>query len=119
MCSIELEPCEVWEVRSHRARKAHRCDCCQRTIQPGERYNATFSIFEGEVSYERACPECLRAQDQFAIAHHGEYGPTISNPSYFPTMLDDCMMDGDDETDTRWRPMREAIRAQWRQATST
>ena len=109
MCVIELEPCEVWEVRSHRARKAHCCQCCERTIQAGETYTATFSIFEGEVSYERGCSQCSAAQAVFAEAHEG----TISNPSYFPTLLDDCMMDGDTETEARWRPMREAITGKW------
>lgn len=37
MCYFEIdEPAEVFRLTHHKARKSHRCDCCRRTIAPGE-----------------------------------------------------------------------------------
>lgn len=110
MCVIELEPCEVWTVtKIKRARLPHECGCCGRTIEPGQGYTGVFSIFEGDRNYEKSCAQCWAAQEAFADAHAG----TIGQPSGFTDLLDECMLDGDEETETRWRPMREGIVNKW------
>lgn len=40
------------------ARKAHRCDCCPATIQPGEKYVSHFSITDGDAYSAKRCLPC-------------------------------------------------------------
>ena len=107
MCQIELEPCEVWIETERRARKAHRCSCCAGGIPSGALYTVHFSVQDGEAVPEQLCGACADARGAFARAH-GEVVPT---PSYFPTLLWECIAEGDPESETRWRPMLDAIRA--------
>lgn len=50
----------VTTIRSDRrtARKAHRCDLCDRTIQPGETYESSTNIWEGSFLTWKACGHC-------------------------------------------------------------
>ncbi len=52
MCSIDLDPCEVWREEERKARKEHRCACCNRVIKPGTKYLSHFSVFEGSPTTE-------------------------------------------------------------------
>ena len=90
-----------------KARKEHRCACCSATIRVGEQYVSLFTIFEGDAARERCCQACDAAIEEFAEAHEG----TRSNPSYFQDMLRECMDEGDEESETRWKPMLAAIQA--------
>lgn len=40
------------------ARITHRCDCCGRTIQPGERYQRTRGIYEDGPYVWKQCGHC-------------------------------------------------------------
>jgi hypothetical protein len=111
MCYIDLEPCDVWEVTTRKARKPHRCASCSTAIQPGTVYTSIFSMVEGDASREACCPLCDEAAREFSEAHEG----MRSNPSYLPTMLEDCIDEGDEESETRWAPMLAAIRHRQRQ----
>jgi hypothetical protein len=41
-----------------RARKAHTCDWCSRTIDPGETYRRTGQIFDGRKYAWKGCQHC-------------------------------------------------------------
>lgn len=62
----EGEPCEVWRTIWYKARKAHKCVECKEAIAPGERYEYTFFIFEGEPSYHRTCEFCVKEVQRIA-----------------------------------------------------
>ena len=49
-------------VRTRRARKAHRCDCCGGPIDSGSVYLDTGELKEWPQTY-RYCAECARATD--------------------------------------------------------
>lgn len=40
------------------ARKAHRCDCCNGHIEPGERYHRSTNLYDGRVYDFRCCNGC-------------------------------------------------------------
>ena len=46
------------DAREVRARKAHRCDECRRTIEPGETYHTEAFVFEGESQTHKTCAHC-------------------------------------------------------------
>lgn len=110
MCVIDLKgQCEVWNEVERTARKPHRCSCCQAEILPGHRYCSHFSKFEGDVTAEKMCGACQEARGAFAHAHDS----ALPCPSYFLTLLEECIADGDEESERQWTPMLAAIRA-WR-----
>lgn len=106
MCVIDFDEfCTVWQENTRKARKAHKCSCCRRQIQPGETYLTHFSIFDGSCTNEKCCAECEADRVEFAAAHDG----ARMNPSSFPEMVGDCISEGDEE-DSQWLPMLERIR---------
>lgn len=109
MCLIDDgERCEVWREHKRKARKEHQCDCCRRTIKPGETYLVHFSLFEGDVTSDKCCEECDAERMEFGNAP----GHMLFSPSYFPSVLSDCVSEGDDDDEgTRWRVMLDRIKA--------
>jgi hypothetical protein len=107
VCYIELESCEVWDETKRRARKAHRCSCCKGPIAPGDTYLVHFSVYDGAITSDKCCGRCEEARGEFGDAHES----MIPTPSYFPYLLADCIAEGDEESETKWRPMLEAILA--------
>lgn len=106
MCAIDLEPSEVWQQTwIKRARKDHSCDSCGRTIRAGEPYERHFSVYEGTPHAEKVCAECYADREEFFRAHD-----TVGIPSQFADLLNDCIADGDEESDQRWRPMLDALK---------
>lgn len=61
---IEGEPCTVWNVSWRVARKDHKCCECQETIKIGERYQYTFTVFEGEASPFKTCAFCAEEYER-------------------------------------------------------
>lgn len=45
------------------ARKAHHCHECNRTIQPGERYERVSAKWDGSVDTVKACVYCIAMRD--------------------------------------------------------
>lgn len=86
MCSIDLEPCDLWRETPRIARKPHRCSACGAAIHPGTAYLDHFSLFEGVSSSESACFTCWLAREEFADAH-GQRFP----PSALADLLADCL----------------------------
>ena len=103
MCSIDLEPCSLWDEREVRARKRHVCDCCHGLIEPGTIYVKHFSICDGDPTSEKCCAECKAARVEFADAD----GHMMATPSYSLEMLRECVAEAfrEDWTDEdkRWR----------------
>lgn len=111
MCYIELDPCELWREETRRARKVHRCSICLRVILIGERYVDHFSLDSGVVCKAKVCAECEADRQTFAAAHDREYGASLVQPPGFAQLLADCIAEGDEESETRWKPMLTAIQA--------
>jgi hypothetical protein len=106
MCELELEPCEVWRETYRTARKEHRCSSCGGPIRGGEKYRDHFSIFEGHRTSQRACATCAADMDAFGKEHG-----TWPIPSHLAETLQECIADGDEESERVWKPMLEALRA--------
>lgn len=105
MCEMDDGECPtVWsDSKVKAAKKAHRCNSCGRTIQPGESYGKNFCVFDGHAASEKACAECDSARLEFGHAE-GHLTPT---PSSFEEMLSSCVDDGDDGA---WTAMLDGLR---------
>ncbi len=114
MCYIDAEPCELWNETKVKARKRHRCSVCQSDINAGVVYLKHFSKFEGEISHGKICPACEADRAMFAAAHDG----VSTSPEGFAWLLSDCIADGDEESETKWKPMLARIRARHQSATA-
>lgn len=67
-----IEPedyCSVWNVTWRKARKKHRCCECGEIIQPGQRYENIFSVFESEVTIFKTCEFCAAEFDRLVKKH--------------------------------------------------
>ena len=107
MCVIETDSyAEVWEETIiQKSRKDHKCSCCGTTIKSASSYLYHFDVFEGNASTEKMCMDCLSDRWKFT-AEHGGYVPC---PSSFTMMLQDCIADGDEESEKIWEPMLRKI----------
>lgn len=72
MCSIDdAEPWAFYRSAHLIARKAHRCDECGRTIDPGERYLRAVGKAEGDLSTLKTCAHGEAAGKWLAIVCGG------------------------------------------------
>lgn len=108
MCSIDLEPCEVWNESIQRAKKEHTCACCGRIVKSGHRYAKVFMVFEGQATTERSCLPCWRAGGVFADAHDG----MRCTPGSLEDMIVECIDEGDEGVG-QWKRMLTRIRARY------
>ncbi len=60
MCFTDFDGPSVFRASRHRARKPHKCTECGRTIEPGERYQIAWGVWNGQPETFRTCRECLR-----------------------------------------------------------
>lgn len=99
MCAIDLDPCEVWRPEERKARKAHVCGCCGGLIRVGERYVSLFTVFDGEASNEASCLACWADNKEFGKTH------SMCSPSYLREMVDECVGDYRDRSQSEWAPL--------------
>lgn len=105
MCEIDLDyTFEFFREKQQKGRKPHRCNCCGRIIQAGEKYLYHFSVFEGEATMEKMCAECEADRAEFSYEHNG----IIFAPSSFLGFLHDCVSKDPDDG-PRWKPVIKAI----------
>jgi len=64
---------ETWP----KARKAHKCCECGRTIQPGEKYMCISGIWDGRPSRFKTCTECANLGARFRCHVEYEYNPSF------------------------------------------
>jgi hypothetical protein len=67
-CSCDYDCPEFYVAEHRRARTAHRCDECQRSIEPGERYEHVRGKWDGQVGSFDTCTRCL-ALREWVAAH--------------------------------------------------
>lgn len=58
-CFCDYDPPEAWSSKEQTARKEHRCEECNRSIQPGEKYEYVWGKWDGIVSVFKTCSRCL------------------------------------------------------------
>ena len=109
MCELEYETNVIWIETPRTARKAHQCSACGGSILPRERYLHHFSkqYVDDPVEAGKVCSVCWADRAEFGEAHGG----SIPNPAGFERVLKDCIAEGDEESETRWKPMLQALRA--------
>jgi hypothetical protein len=59
------EPGSLNSARFYKARKEHKCTECHRVISPGEEYEYTFGVWDGEPGIYKTCSDCLSVRDTF------------------------------------------------------
>ena len=67
MCMVDDN--EKIQVLSHtkpRARKAHKCGECNRTIEPGETYERTAGVADGYFETYITCEQCVAVREWLA-----------------------------------------------------
>lgn len=74
MCSIDYEPAAVWDERSVRARRPHKCIECAGTIRPGEHYARVGCLFEGSWETLIRCALCYFLADAIETLECGDEG---------------------------------------------
>lgn len=88
------------------ARKAHACFCCSKTIAIGDRYRYESWVSDGNPGSQKTCESCHYDINAFGEAHN--YWPVSED---FIGRLEDCIADGDEESETKWKPMLARIQA--------
>lgn len=85
-----MDPCycdysdgpSVFDEKTVKAKKVHKCSECRGAIQAGETYLKTWGIWDGEASTFKRCPDCS-ALIAWATAHVKcicwYYGQTLSD----------------------------------------
>lgn len=64
MCRVDIDGyVTVIERATHKARARHRCKECGRDIDPGETYQRTRGVWEGEAFTHKVCAHCCVLQD--------------------------------------------------------
>lgn len=58
---------EVFNKTFHEARKQHKCSECGCPINPGERYEYIFMVFEGESTQFHTCGLCAKIAETFQV----------------------------------------------------
>lgn len=110
MCSSGLsgDACDVWNEYFPRARKDHGCDGCGGAIHRRDLYLSHRSLFEGYWSSGKLCLACWYAREEFVGEHRGSLIPA---PAALSDVIQDCISDGDEDSELRWGPMLEGMRA--------
>lgn len=68
MCRIDdCEPCTWFGTNERTARKEHKCDECGRKIAPGELYDVSSYVWEGEFHTNKACAHCGIARSWLTV----------------------------------------------------
>lgn len=71
MCMTDGDPAEWHREEYRKARKAHKCGECCRTIEPGERYEFVCGSWEGHIETHRTCWHCLAAREWLSKVCNG------------------------------------------------
>lgn len=108
MCEtgFDGEICQVWVEKTQRARKVYRCDGCDGRIAVGDLYLNHRSLFDGYWSAERMCAACVESRSDFKKAHPEDLIPV---PSGLRDRLQDCIDEGDEESEAKWGPLLSAM----------
>lgn len=59
---------DVIKVTVRRAKKEYRCCECGEAIQPGEKYEYVWGVWEGKQSIYRTCDTCRRIRNDFCCS---------------------------------------------------
>jgi len=77
-CYCDYEPATIYNPTRPKARKVHVCDECHTNIQPGDRYENVFGVWDGQANTFKTCIHCLSLRDHiqsiascFCFAHGG------------------------------------------------
>lgn len=74
MCDTDMDPCDVWNETTQKARKSHRCDECGLPVTPGRLYVRVGSLYDGRWDTYRAHNECralVRFVEKEVCGDHG------------------------------------------------
>src|SRR5262245_59374190 len=110
MCVIDFDDGERWTIfrqEQATARKPYQCNSCRRPIRKGERYLRHFSVIHGKSESEKMCCDCAYDMETFGAAH----GVGGWMPSDFRHVLNECIAEGDEESEANWMPMYDRLQA--------
>lgn len=79
MCmAFDADPIEMIWKDTPKARKAHRCDECGRTIRVGETYIRERFKLDGETSTHKTCAHCTVVRDWLSLECGGYVFTAVS-----------------------------------------
>ena len=77
-CNDNWEGPELVVEHYPKARKPHKCCECERTIQPGERYEYVRGLWDGEFETYKTCLGCFRLRDDICSGYiYGELAEVV------------------------------------------
>lgn len=88
----DWEPCELWIEKERKARKTHKCDCCQGVIEPKTQYFTHFSVFQGDATSAKMCKFCFDDRSRYSDA----YDQDLFCPTQMELELKECISQDDD-----------------------
>lgn len=62
-CYCDFDPPSVFRSAKHKARKTYRCYECRHPIVPGDLYEYSWGIWDGEPSEHHICSDCLELRE--------------------------------------------------------
>jgi hypothetical protein len=96
MCRIDYaDECDgLWflEPGPRRARKAHHCQDCGRTIEPGETYTYGKGLSEGDFFVAKMCEQCVAA---------GRWLVKVCGGHFWPGVVEELVEHWEEEPDYR------------------
>lgn len=112
MCEIGMAEASQWSETKRVVKRRATCSACGTRLVAGAEYFKHFSVCEGRVCNESICLDCYRDRDEFVAAHDAMIPP----PAYFVELLDGCIDEDDEESESTWKPMRARITARYEAA---
>lgn len=79
VCSVDYDAAQVYNEKTVKARKEHKCCECGETIQRGESYEYVSGLWDGSWDHYRTCEMCVRIRDDLCCGGFifGELRETI------------------------------------------
>src|SRR5258706_1635858 len=94
MCTTNYDYAKIYRESRPVARKLYTCYECARAINPGEKYQYVFSIWDwdSKPTIFRTCPNCLVAQDWLlkecdGFMHGGLYEEILEHAQEYRKMF--------------------------------
>lgn len=110
MCETNFDgdAAKVWNEWQVTARKPHVCGACDGPIVTGEKYLKHASLQDSYWASAKMCLPCGAIRSAFKAAHEEAL---IPYPDRLREVLEECIDYGDEDSETKWRPMLDAMAA--------
>lgn len=81
MCSCDYEYADFYEIRTHKARKTHKCLECRQSINKGDIYTYHRAFNDGSWFWGRLCSNCMNVYE-YIQKHEECFCPSLGGLIY-------------------------------------